>query len=154
MGQRKHTIVKTRTYLDDGYPEIAVTTNSGRTWTFRFASGKTHLMSTGLRAADHKSEYKVAREHADNRLRFVYLDVREGKPVKQDDYGTLFDMSELDGTPGDPPLSLAAFLAINSEENGCTPPDPSEVDELRACPVGGKVNLGIGGGFVTVTRVS
>ncbi len=63
----------------------------------------------------------------------------------------LFDMSALDAGE---PISLAEFLRINSEENGCTPPDPSEVDELRACPVGGTVNLGIGGGFVTVRRVS
>lgn len=67
------------------------------------------------------------------------------------DAALIFDMSELDA--GDP-LSLAAFLEINSEANGCIPPDPGEVAELRACPVGGIVKLGIGGGFVTVRRVT
>lgn len=64
--------------------------------------------------------------------------------------GMTYDMSELGGEPGDPPTTLEEFLRVNDE----CPPDPSELAELVTVPVGGTVNLGIGGGFVTVRRVS
>lgn len=59
-----------------------------------------------------------------------------------------FDLSDLSGDAE--PCSLADFLGVNQE----CPPDESEVEALRSCPVAGTVNLGIGGGFVTVRRVS
>lgn len=61
-----------------------------------------------------------------------------------------FDMSDLDGDPGDPPTTLEEFLRVNEE----CPPCPEELLDLVTCEVGGTVNLGIGGGFVTVRRVS
>jgi hypothetical protein len=63
------------------------------------------------------------------------------------DTTTLFDLSNLSGDST--PVSISEFLKVNEE----CPPDPSELADLRACPVGGTVNLGIGGGFVTVRRV-
>jgi len=64
-----------------------------------------------------------------------------------EDSSKLFDMDALD--VGEP-ITIAAFLRVNEE----CPPDPKELAELRACPVGGSVNLGIGGGFVTVKRTA
>jgi hypothetical protein len=58
----------------------------------------------------------------------------------------VFDMSELDA----PRTTLADFLAVNAE----CPPDDGERLELARCPVGGEVRLGIGGGYVTVRRIS
>jgi len=59
-----------------------------------------------------------------------------------------FDFSDLSGDPT--PVLLAEFLAVNEE----CPPSPSEVAALEACPVLGTVNIGVGGGFVTVKRVA
>ena len=59
-----------------------------------------------------------------------------------------FDLSDLSGDPT--PCSLDDFLADN-EEN---PPDEAEIRALLDCPVDGRVNLAIGGGHVTVKRVS
>lgn len=59
-----------------------------------------------------------------------------------------FDLSDLSGDST--PCSLDDFLADNEE----CPPDESEIRALLDCPVDGRVRLGIGGGFVTVKRVS
>lgn len=60
-----------------------------------------------------------------------------------------FDISDLAG-PGRP-VSLASILRENGGARGM---DPDELRQLRTCKVGGKVNLGIGGGFVTFVRVA
>lgn len=59
-----------------------------------------------------------------------------------------FDISDLAG-PG-APVSLATIIRDNG---GAAEMDPAELRRLRACKVGGKVNLGIGGGHVTFVRV-
>jgi hypothetical protein len=59
-----------------------------------------------------------------------------------------FDLSDLTGDVE--PVSLYDFLADNRE----CPIDDSEVKALRACPVAGTINIGIGGGFITVKRVA
>jgi hypothetical protein len=72
----------------------------------------------------------------------TYLAVPD--PVVHD---PVFDLSELSGDSTGVPLS--DFLRVNEE----CPPDQSEIDALRECPILGTVNLGIGGGSVTVRRV-
>lgn len=59
-----------------------------------------------------------------------------------------FDLSDLSGDST--PCTLDDFLKANEE----CPPDPAEVESLVNANIGDKVNLGIGGGFITVTRVS
>lgn len=59
-----------------------------------------------------------------------------------------FDISHLSGDRQ--PVSLATILRENGGAQGM---DPDELARLRACKVGGRVNLGIGGGHVTFVRV-
>lgn len=99
-----------------------------------------------LRGREQDAWRHLHRSHSysvDHALRFEGYAI---VPASSRDDEAHFDMTALDAGE---PMSIAAFLKVNDE----CPPDPSELAELRACPVGGAVNLGIGGGFVTVRRV-
>lgn len=70
----------------------------------------------------------------------------------QTDDSIFFDVTDLAGETdamGHP--SLAEIIADNGGEEGM---EPDELAALRACPVGGNVNMGIGGGYVVFTRVA
>lgn len=64
------------------------------------------------------------------------------------DASIVFDVSDLTG------FSATASLAkIVAENGGDDEMNPRELSALRTCPIGGKVNMGIGGGFVTFIRI-
>lgn len=83
--------------------------------------------------------YHLTRYHLGRR---VYLTMNSPRP------SPCFDLSDLSGDTS--PVPLETFLAENEE----CPPDPDEVRALRACAVGETARLGIGGGFVSVRRMS
>lgn len=72
------------------------------------------------------------------------------KTTGQNDDSIFFDISDL---CGDDPAGHPSLAQIIADNGGESEMDPDELAALRACPIGGKVNMGIGGGYVTFVRV-
>ena len=78
---QRHVVSSHKEGIREGYAETTIEMASGRSYRFRFANKKVHLMFTYERTSNHPAEYRVARERA-ARVLFSFRNTDEGSRSK------------------------------------------------------------------------